>query len=183
MNFNWHSEAIILVDLAIPGARNSLVLPKIAQAVSNLCQVCGPENAVVIIHSPSRSKEESSTDPSQDELDFTNMLWKQKMTTPCRFVQILEVPAAELLGHDWSILMLMICFWLISMLMNMMWQSLSLDLNDDTVTPETLPWRQRNIPSIRNEVSHANCNFTLKGGSPNRRVLAQGHTATQGPKP
>jgi len=99
------------VDLAVPGARNSLLLPKIAQCVSNLCQVCGPENAVVIVHSPSRAKEESCTDPSQDELDFTNMLWKHKMTTPCRFVQILEVPGAEILGHDWSILMLINSFF------------------------------------------------------------------------
>lgn len=89
----------MLVDLTVPGARNGLVLPKIAQACANLCQIAGAENSCLVVHAPTRPKEESDVVPEKDEMDFMELLKKQKMSIPVRWVQPLEVPAAESLDN------------------------------------------------------------------------------------
>ena len=90
-------EAVVLVDLSVPGARNALIMPKIAAAAAGICKISGLEHSCVLIHSPSRPKEESEVDPMQDELDFLELLKKQSFAT-IRWFQPLEVPAEEPLG-------------------------------------------------------------------------------------
>eukprot|EP00438_Fugacium_kawagutii_P008876 Skav200912 [mRNA] locus=scaffold2445:26076:31441:+ [translate_table: standard] len=90
--------AVVIVDLSVPGSRNALIMPKLAAAAASICKISGLENSCLLIHSPTRPKEESDIDPMHDEIDFLELLRKQGFVN-IRWFQSLEVPAEELLGQ------------------------------------------------------------------------------------
>ena len=93
------SQAILLVDLNIPGGRHALVMPKLAMACGNCCKVAGADKSILLIHCPSRAKEESGGDPMADEMEFCELLRKQGFNN-IRWFQMLEVPAEEPLSKE-----------------------------------------------------------------------------------
>ena len=84
-----------MYDMSVPNARNSLLLPRVAQACSNLCKMSGAGNCVLLLTAPSRAREESGVDPAADEVEFSQMLAKHGFANQIPWFQVLDVPCEE----------------------------------------------------------------------------------------
>jgi hypothetical protein len=57
-----------IIDFNVPNSRDALNLPQIAQAVANIFKNVGPEYCALLAHMPAFAKEDSATDPLDDEV-------------------------------------------------------------------------------------------------------------------
>ena len=57
-----------IIDFSVPNSRDALKLPQIAQAVATIFKNVGPEYCALLAHMPAFAKEDSATDPLDDDV-------------------------------------------------------------------------------------------------------------------
>ena len=82
-----------IIDFNVPNSRDALKLPQIAQAVANIFKNVGPEYCALLAHMPAFAKEDSATDPLDDEVTIKQVFYKAGFCTQQRVRMLLSQPA------------------------------------------------------------------------------------------
>ncbi|MFM7986074.1 MAG: hypothetical protein ACKPKO_42850, partial [Candidatus Fonsibacter sp.] len=69
-------RVLVVIDFNVPNLRDALTLPHIAQAVATIFNNVGPEFCALLAHMPAFAKEDSSTDPLDDEVTLKQVFYK-----------------------------------------------------------------------------------------------------------
>ena len=69
-------RVFVFIDFNVPNSRDALKLPQIAQAVATIFQNVGPEYCALLAHMPAFAKEDSATDPLDDEVTIKQVFYK-----------------------------------------------------------------------------------------------------------
>jgi hypothetical protein len=82
-----------IIDFNLPNSRDALKLPQIAQAVATIFKNVGPEYCALLAHMPAFAKEDSATDPLDDEVTIKQVFYKAGFCTQQRVRMLLSQPA------------------------------------------------------------------------------------------
>ena len=95
---------LAIIDFNVPNSRDALRLPQIAQAVAMIFRNVGPTQCALLAHMAAYSKEDSETDPLDDELTIKQIFLKAGFGSQQRLRMLLgQPPSIEsfLRAGDW----------------------------------------------------------------------------------
>ena len=87
------SRVFAIIEFNVPNSRDALKLPQIAQAVATIFKNVGPEYCALLAHMPAFAKEDSATDPLDDEVTIKQVFYKAGFCTQQRVRMLLSQPA------------------------------------------------------------------------------------------